>query len=145
MKHFKKIFLFCCLSVLMNSGKVDAKIVPYIDGIRDILIGTLACTTGYKIKNFSSKIEEGRELFKKTKEQIPIALQYRPIWDLSSTKIEDTLEYLSTKTNIFGNILLGIGIGENGLGLLRIVEELVDGKEKEQKPQLVIRPNLYKY
>jgi hypothetical protein len=112
----------------MNSGKVDAKIVPYIDGCVNILLGSLIGVGGYKLKNLSEPIlEKGIEKLIKKGEPANWAKEF------------------SKLLNSACNIAMGTGAGSCGLGLLRIVEELVDDKEKEQKPQLVIRPNLYKY
>ena len=128
MNKLKKFFSFCCLLAVISQGKVDAKIVPYVDGCVNILLGALIGIGGYKFKNFSESI-----LKKSIKNVKKLGLS------TGSSK------EFSKKLSSSCNIAMGIGVGSCGLGLLRIVEELVDDKEKEQKPQLVIRPNLYKY
>lgn len=128
MNKLKRFFSFCCLLAVISQGKIDAKIVPYIDGCVNILLGSLIGVGGYKLKNLSEPIlEKGIEKLIKKGEPANWAKEFSKL--LSSAC----------------NIAMGTGAGSCGLGLLRIVEELVDDKEKEQKPQLVIRPNLYKY
>ena len=129
MNKFNRIFALCCLSAVVSIGKIDSRLTPYLESFKNAVIGLLLLTGGKGIKDLKSEVEGGNKFVDNFMKKLQSDSPNSSIADLNS-KYQKNAKKIVSGLNTTGNILMGAGIFDITLGVLRIGEEIVDHVDK---------------